>query len=174
MFRDKSLVPAQAIRLLALGLLAEAPRSYADLASGVRQVTGLLIGPSLDLLAPPLQLLTIEGLVEESQGHLSLSANGRIELQRLMEAPLRQASDDLRKLIIALKLRFLPLLSAEAQAHQMEDLIENALRAQARLDSLAEGSAGTALFDQWLALEREQNEARLEWLRREAKKLTAT
>ena len=31
MYRDKSLVPAQAIRLLALGLLAEAPRSYADL-----------------------------------------------------------------------------------------------------------------------------------------------
>ncbi|MEO1190815.1 MAG: hypothetical protein AAFY02_03615 [Pseudomonadota bacterium] len=168
MFRDKSLVPAQAIRLLALGLLAEEPRSYADLASRVRQITGLLVGPSLDLLAPPLQLLKIEGLVDEDETSLlTLTEEGRSELRRLLDAPLRQASDDLHKLIIALKLRFLPLLPVDAQGMQLDALVESALKAQARLESLAEVSEGAPLFHEWLELERAQNEERLAWLKRE-------
>ena len=40
MFRDNSLVPVEAIRLAALGTLAEGPLHYADLASRIRQFIG--------------------------------------------------------------------------------------------------------------------------------------
>ncbi|HYC12673.1 MAG TPA: hypothetical protein VEC75_00390, partial [Stellaceae bacterium] len=62
MFRDRSLVPAEAIRLTALGLLAEGPRRYGDLAAAVRHFTGRIVGPSLDLMGSSLELLRYEGL----------------------------------------------------------------------------------------------------------------
>ncbi len=171
MFRDRSLVPGQAVRLLALGLLAEAPRSYADLAAEVRHVTGLLVGPSLDLLAPPLELLRIEGLAEEEEDLLSLTEAGRDELRRLLEAPLRQAANDLRRLVVALKVRFLRLLDEEQRCMQMEALIEDAERESARLDALIESSSRNDEFEAWLALEQAQSRDRLDWLRQRAETL---
>lgn len=171
MFRDRSLVPGQAVRLLALGLLAEAPRSYADLASEVRRVTGLLVGPSLDLLAPPLELLRIEGLAREEGDCLSLTESGRQELRRLLEAPLRQAANDLRRLVVALKIRFLPLLEGEQRFLQLEALIEDAERERARLDALGGISSSNSEFEAWLALEQTQSRDRLDWLRQRSEAL---
>ncbi len=171
MYRDKSLIPAEAIRLLALGLLAEAPRSYADLASEVRRVTGLLVGPSLDMLAPPLELLRIEGLVGEKDDRLTLTRVGRQEFERLMMTPLRQAASDLYRLVVALKLRFLSQLSKAEQAIQLAALTEAAEREGARLAALADGNGEAGLFDAWLALERTQAEARLAWLKDKTDKI---
>ncbi len=165
MFRDRSLVPGQAVRLLALGLLAESPRTYAELASEVRRVTGLLVGPSLDLLAPPLELLRIEGLAEERQGLLSLTLPGRSELERLLAAPLRQGASDLKKLVVALKLRFLQLLDTEQRLLQLEALIEDSEGEQARLTALAESTADNRDFGEWLALEQAKVRDRLDWMR---------
>jgi len=165
MFRDKSLVPSEAIRLLALGLLAEEPCSYAALASEVRRVSGLLVGPSLDLLAPPLQLLQIEGLVEESEGRLVVTQAGLNELQRLLTAPLRHPANDLHKLVMALKLRFVCFLPEETRALELETLAEAAEREQARLTELARGAEDRGLFGQWLTMERQHAERRLAWLK---------
>jgi Putative AphA-like transcriptional regulator len=78
MFRDHSLVPAEAIRLAALGLLAEAPRPYADLTAEVRYLTSRIAGPSPELMGTSLELLRYEGLVAQIEACIAwLKARGR-------------------------------------------------------------------------------------------------
>ena len=62
MYKDNSLIPTEAVRLAALGTLQEGPRRYADLAAEVRGFVGHIVGPSLDLIGPPMELLRVEGL----------------------------------------------------------------------------------------------------------------
>lgn len=167
MYRDNTLIPSEAIRLLALGLLAEAPRSYASLAQQVREFLQLVVGPSLDLLAPPLELLKIEGLVEAdgpgSEATLSLSTAGAQELQRLLGANLRAPTTDISKLILALKVRFLPLLPPAERALQAEMMAEVFQRARARLLELKERAPGGAAFAGWLEMELDKAERQLRW-----------
>ena len=47
MYRDNTLIPTEAVRLLALGILATGERSYSELASEVRHFTGRIVGPML-------------------------------------------------------------------------------------------------------------------------------
>jgi Putative AphA-like transcriptional regulator len=61
MFRDNSLIPAEAIRLAALGMLAESQRRYSDLAGEIRHLTSRIVGPSLDLMGTSLELQRYEG-----------------------------------------------------------------------------------------------------------------
>jgi DNA-binding PadR family transcriptional regulator len=97
MYRDNTLIPSEAVRLLALGMLASRPMSYAELAREVRHFTGRVVGPSLDLVGAPLEVLKVEGLVEnlnptsadsddpeEDGGELTVTAEGRAELRRLL------------------------------------------------------------------------------------------
>ncbi len=50
MYRDNSLIPSEAIRLLALGILAGGDKSYAELAGEVRHFVSHITGPSLELV----------------------------------------------------------------------------------------------------------------------------
>ena len=68
MYRDNTLVPSETVRLTALGILAESDKRYAELAAEVRHFTARIAGPSLDLVAAPLELLKVEGLVEAVAG----------------------------------------------------------------------------------------------------------
>jgi len=167
MYRDNTLIPSEAIRLLALGLLAEGPRSYAQLAQGVREFLQLVVGPSLDLLAPPLELLKIEGLVGAegvgSAAMLTLSPTGAEELQRLLAANLRAPTTDISKLILALKVRFLPLLPPAEQRLQAEMMAEVFQRARARLLELRERAPAGPAFGGWLAMELDKAERQLAW-----------
>ena len=90
MFRDKTLIPTEAIRVLALGLLAERPRRYAELAQELRRFIGLVLGPSLDMLAPSLELLRFEGLAGAKEGRaedeLAITEKGRGGLMSLLRA----------------------------------------------------------------------------------------
>ena len=121
MYKDNSLIPTEAVRLAALGLLTEAPRSYADLADEVRHFTSRIVGPSLDLIGPPIEVLRVEGLIESAGGGagpdaaLRITEAGRQELMRLLGANLRGPLGEFNKLVIALKLRFLPLLEPAAR-----------------------------------------------------------
>src|SRR5262249_61299787 len=88
MYKDNSLIPTEAVRLAALGLLSEGERSYAALADEVRHFTGRIVGPSLDLIGPPIEVLRVEGLVDASAGSgpatmLRITELGRQELVRL-------------------------------------------------------------------------------------------
>src|SRR6202789_2509967 len=96
MYKDNSLVPSEAVRLAALGLLARAPRAYGDLAREIRHFAQRIVGASLELLGPSLELFKVEALIEaldpkapHDAQMMALTEAGRSELRRLMTASLR-------------------------------------------------------------------------------------
>jgi len=143
MFRDHSLIPTEAIRLAALGLLAEAPRRYGDLAAEIRHFTSRIAGPSLDLMGTPLELLRLEGLVAAAEGagiaenaQLELTPAGRAALVALLQAHLRAPLGDYNRLVLMLKLRFLHHLPEAEQQAQMALVAESLASELARLKDL--------------------------------------
>ncbi|MSP49615.1 MAG: hypothetical protein EXQ95_09850 [Alphaproteobacteria bacterium] len=170
MYRDNSLIPTEAVRLAALGELARAPRRYADLAVAVRHFVQRLVGPSLDLLGPSLELLKIEGLIQpiggtgiEDEAPLALTDAGRAALARLLSAPLKVQGSELNRLVVALKLRFLDLLAADGRADQL-DLLADALTGErARLADLRTTTDAASPLGAWLDLELSQVDAKIEW-----------
>ena len=180
MYRDNTLIPSEAVRLAALGILADGEKTYAALASEVRHFTGHVVGPSLELIGQPLELLKLEGLVESSQGEgsdedaiiLQITQDGRQELCRLMAANLRPPVNDLSKLIIALKMRFLHLLEPAEQRLQAESMVAMVEREQTRLIALREHHAGSdGYFLDWLDQDLTAIRSRLDWFRRLAAQL---
>lgn len=178
MFADNTLTPKEAVRLCALGLIADAPMHYSALAGAVRHFISRIMGPSLDLMGLSVELLRYEGLVAAVEGEgmeddalLVISESGRRELKTLLTARLRPGTD-LSKLIIALKLRFLPLLEPDDQRGQAEMLIEAAEGELNRLIDLRGHHADEPghLVD-WLDHEISQIEARLTWLEGLAERL---
>ena len=168
MYRDNSLLPSEAVRLLALGLLADQPLAYDRLARDVRHFTGCIAGPSLELVAAPLELLKIEGLLSAAGGagdaELRITPEGREELQRLLSSSVRAPSNEMNKLIIAIKMRLLHLLSVAERRLQLEMLMEISEREVARLQDLREHhrDAGGHL-PSWLEQEIRQAGERLRW-----------
>ena len=177
MYRDNTLIPSEAVRLLALGMLASRPMSYAELARQVRHFTGRIVGPSLDLVGAPLEVLKVEGLVEninptsldsddpeEDGGELTVTAEGRTELRRLLAANVRAQVSDINKLIVALKMRFLHLMEPGEQRVQAELLHDISERELARLTDLrAHHSDEDGHLCAWLDCEIAQTRARLDW-----------
>ncbi len=171
MYRDQSLIPAEAVRLAALGELARAPRPYGDLAVAVRHFIQRLVGPSLDLLGPSLELLKIEGLIrsaaEGDDAPLELTPAGHAALARLLSAPLKVQGSELNRLVVALKLRFLDLLSAEARADQLDLLAEALTGERVRLSDLRRGTDAASPLAAWLDLELAQIDAKIAWCDRQ-------
>ena len=170
MTKESGLVPSDAIRLAALGSLALDPKSYARLAEEISQFSSRIVGPSLDLMAPSLELLGVEGLVERHRpddAELHITAAGRAELRRLLAAPLRGPLGELNKLFITLKMRFLHLIDRAEQRAQAELIIR---ACEQERDSIAElrrqfgGEAGR--LTDWLEFDLAEVEARLAWFRR--------
>jgi DNA-binding PadR family transcriptional regulator len=166
MYKDNSLIPTEAVRLAALGILTEGDKSYGELADEVRGFTGRIVGPSLDLIGPPIELLRVEGLIAEvgDSSRMAITESGHTELRRLLGANLRGPLGEFNKLVIALKLRFLHLLDPRAQALQAELLAEICARELARLTDLRRQyrDQSNHLAD-WLDHDIAQVEARLAW-----------
>ncbi len=173
MFNDNTLTPREAVRLCALGILAQEPMSYAALATAIRHFTGRILGPSLDLMGTSIELLKYEGFVEssgdggmEDDADLVITGEGRRELTTLLTANLRAAATEMNKLIIALKFRFLHLLDRDdrlAQADLLLNVTENEL---ARLIDLRQYHAqDRGYLVEWLDHDIEILESRLEWLK---------
>lgn len=173
MYRDNSLVPKEAIRLAALGLLAEGDRVYSDLANEVREFAARIVGPSLDLLGTSIELLKFEGLIaavaDEGNGDnalLRLTDDGRSALNDYLTANLRPGVSDLNKLVLALKLRFIDQLGADDRAEQIAALEAMYQGERARLVDLASHREwGGGLLDDWLANEVDQIDKRIAWVR---------
>jgi DNA-binding PadR family transcriptional regulator len=169
MFRDKTLIPTEAIRVLALGLLAERPRRYAELAQDLRRFIGLVLGPSLDMLAPSLELLRFEGLAaaegEGADAALSIAEKGRAELMTLLRANVRAPVNDTNRLVIALKFRFLHLLPPEERQAQLALLADLYETERGRLEELRAQDGGAA-FAAWLDHEIALIGERIAWLDR--------
>src|SRR3546814_9098013 len=105
------------------------------------------MGPSLDLVGAPLEVLKVEGLVanrsnaskpgtgnegddpesddpESDDRELTVTPEGLAELRRLLSANVRPQISDLNKLIVALKMRFLHLMEPAERRVQAELLHE--------------------------------------------------
>jgi DNA-binding PadR family transcriptional regulator len=169
MFSDNSLLPKETIRLAALGILSEGPRAYADLANAVRQFVGRIAGPSLELTGPSIEMLRYEGLVEpvneDTDPLLTLTAEGRSELLTLLQATVRPPLTDMSKLVIALKMRFLPLLTPDQRRDQADLLIDAGELELARLSDLRDPIAKDPYFQDWLKHDIDLVDSRLAWLR---------
>ncbi len=172
MFRDNSLIPAEAIRLAALGFLAEGPRRYGDLAMEIRHFTSRVVGPSLDLMGTSIELLRYEGLVDALDGEgmkdnamLAINERGRTTLHRLLSAQLRAPLPELNRLSLLLKLRFLHHLAPAEQQAQLR-LMADALESErARLDDLRQHHTTPGLFRDWLDHDIAVVTERIAWLR---------
>jgi DNA-binding PadR family transcriptional regulator len=177
-FRDHSLIPTEAIRLAALGILTVGPRKYGELAVEVRHFASRMLGPSLDILGTSIELLRYEGLIEtvgvraapgqslKADSTVQLTEAGRGKLKELLTSRVRAPLTDLSKLVIALKLRFLHLLSHGEQRAQLEMLVELTESELARLNDLRTQYAESGkLLGDWLAQDIAQTEQRLAWYR---------
>ncbi|MGE4219368.1 MAG: hypothetical protein AB7G39_07965 [Alphaproteobacteria bacterium] len=171
MYRDRTLIPAEAIRLAALGMLAEGEREYAALARDIRHFVQRITGPSLDLLGTSLELLCYEGLAETADGEparetsrLRITAQGRAAFHTLATANLRAPLNDVNKLVLALKLRFIDLLPEADRRDQALMLSEICDGELARLESMGVEQGSGVLAD-WLRLELAQTRERAAWFR---------
>ncbi|RDD62555.1 hypothetical protein [Ferruginivarius sediminum] len=173
MYRDNTLIPTEAIRLAALGALATRDMHYGELAEDVRHFTQRIVGPSLDLVGTPLELLIVEGLIEpvdgkgmEDNARLRITEAGHAEMVRLMTSSVRAPINDINKLIIALKMRFLHLLNAEDRQEQVDILVEMIERELARLTDLrASDSGDRGHFFDWLDQDIAATRERLAWFK---------
>jgi DNA-binding PadR family transcriptional regulator len=173
MYKDNSLIPSEAVRLAALGILTQGPRPYAALSGEVRHFSDRIVGPSLDMTGPSLELLRIEGLIE-SDGRaaaaeaqlLRITEAGSRELRHLLTARLRGATGEFNKLVIALKMRFLHLLDPAARAAQIGLLVDTCEAELKRLSDLRRHHAAEPgpLLD-WLDHDIAQIETRAAWFR---------
>ncbi|HEY3912512.1 MAG TPA: hypothetical protein VGM07_21885 [Stellaceae bacterium] len=163
---DSALLPAQTVRLAALGILAEAERPYADLAREVADFIRCILGQSLDLMGTSLELLRVEGLIEAVAGTgigdnvgMRLTPAGDAALRRLLAAGLHAPGSELNHLVLALKLRFLPLLGEDARHRQLALIGEWYAGEIVRLEQLCARHAGRSpQFRRWI--ERETDLAR--------------
>lgn len=172
MYRDKTLIPTEALRLCMLGSLAIQPHTYADLAREVRAFASRIVGPSLDLMGLSIEVLRAEGLVrpvgevpDPADELLELTDTGRDELRELMISNLRTPVDGNSQLVFALKLRFMHLMEPADARDQIDRMREISETERARLLDLKERyGSEPGEFDAWLDLELAQVEDRLEWL----------
>ncbi len=171
MYRDNTLIPSEAIRLLALGILATGERPYAALAHEVRHFIGHVVGPSLDLVGAPIEVLKVEGLIEAAgdggaDAALRITQAGRDELIRLLTSNLRAPVSDINKLIITLKMRFLHLIAPAERRLQAEIMIEMCERQLARMTELhGHHVDAPGHLSAWLGHEIDQTRERLDWFR---------
>jgi len=174
MFTDNTLTPKEAVRLCALGILADGPKSYGDLATAVRHFVSHIIGPSLDVMGQSIELLKYEGLVEadgdersSSDTVMEITGLGRSELHTLLTANIRHGATELNKLIVALKFRFMHILPPADQARQIDLLSDMCESELARLESLQLQHAGDdGLLGEWLEHDIELTTSRIDWLSR--------
>lgn len=167
MFKDQTLLPAEAVRLAALGLLAEGPRRYGELATEIRDFVGLAVGPSLDLMGSSIELLRYEGLATAHGDALTLAPAGAEALNKLLQAPLRAPTTDASRLVLLLKLRFLHHLDAGQQMEQRAQIAASLAAELTRLEELRQrhGGAAPALAD-WLDRDIAELRGRIETFRR--------
>ena len=124
MFRDNSLIPAEAIRLAALGMLAEAPRRMAISPPRSAISPAASSGPSLELMGTSIELLRYEGLIEAStaraQPTMPCFASTSAARRRCKGCCARSCVapiPDFNRLALLLKLRFLHHLLGRGAAH---------------------------------------------------------
>ena len=177
MYADRTLIPTEVIRLCALGTLTLAPTTYGELAREVRAFTGRMSGPTLDMMGTSIELLRTEGLIEadapanqgadkDAEATLRLTEAGEAELRDLLTANLRNALDDVSRIVFALKLRFLHLLEPAVAREQIDRLIAISEADKARrTDTRTRYGHEPGHFGAWLDADIDRADDRVAWLK---------
>ncbi len=171
MYQDKVLIPAEAIKLAALGALMGNPQTYAELAQDIRHVVSRVVGPNLDLLGSSLEILRLEGLIAPAdkgavvtdQTSLVITTEGQNSFYLLMASALRVPMDETGRLVYFLKLRFLDYLEGDDLLDQLELIKEFHQGELARLKDL-HATHGQGMIGPSLSMDIEQQEKRILWL----------
>jgi putative AphA-like transcriptional regulator len=166
---ESALLPTQTVRLAALGILAEGAKPYAELAREVVDFIRCILGQSLDLMGTSLELLRYEGLIEAKGGtgmidnaEMRLTPTGEAALRRLLAAGLNAPGNELNHLVLALKLRFLPILGEDDRCRQLALIGEWYAGEILRLEQLRTRHAGRSpQFRRWIEREIELTRERL-------------
>jgi len=174
MYADNTLTPKEAVRLCALGTLASGPVHYSALVNAIRHFISHITGPSLEVMGTSLELLKYEGLVAavdgvgmEDDATLSITEDGKAELVKLLTANVRSQASEMNKLIVALKFRFLHLLSESDQRDQTDILIEAQETELARLEELRQRHLDdTGHLNEWLDHDIQAMMEHLKWLQK--------
>ncbi len=152
MYQDKPLTPTDAVKLAALGAMISGDLSYASLARDIRYFAARVVGPSLDLLGSSLEILRLEGLIENKitdddleKNILTITQSGKDMFNDLMSSMLRTPPDDASRLVYSLKLRFLNFLKDEERLDQIDLLREIAISELARFEDLKKTYGGDYL-----------------------------
>jgi DNA-binding PadR family transcriptional regulator len=171
---DRALIPAEAVRLAALGELSRGDVTLGALSMAVRGFVSRLMGPSLDVMGVSIEQLRYEGLIETvgkragagqsltAESQLTLTDKGREMLLDLLRGPVRAPMTDLSKMVVALKLRFFDLLPNEDRAAQLDQLVELAESEIARLKDLVQRGA-EGLMGEWLVRDIAEAERWRDW-----------
>src|ERR1700728_3935107 len=170
MDRDNSLIPLEAMRIAALGALAEKPMCYAEIAADVRRFSSRIVGPSLDLMGTSIEVLRAEGLIDSVEAGddplLRLTPSGREDLATLLKAGIRATNTELNRLVGAVKTRFLHLLPTHDRQDQIRLLLGLLAGERERYADLQTGGGTHPLFSDWLSFEIGVLDARIVWLER--------
>ena len=151
-FPDGSLLPQEAARLCALGLLREGARPLAALARETHRLLSFHLGASLDAAGESIAALPALGLARAEaapgaapgEAILHATASGEAELRALLaSSPPAPMGGDLGRAVASLKLRFAGALHGEARRAMLQALVEAARADQARRDE--PGAPATAL-----------------------------
>lgn len=175
MYRDRTLLPKEAMRLAVLGTLALEPMTYAALATALRHFVSRIVGPSLEFTGSSLELYRLEGLIAAEDGatgkpapetRLVVTEAGMAELRALLASGVRGPFDGVARLVLALKMRFLHLLDPATQRAQVELIVEALETELARIEDLEARHANEpGRLASWLALDAAEARARLDWFR---------
>ena len=173
MYPDHSLMPKEVIRLTALGALCGGVMRYGELAAEVRDFTGHIMGPMIDVMGTSIELLRYEGLIEfcedggeqnRDKAMLQITADGRQEVETLMLSTVRTPLNNINKLIVALKMRYLHLLDAGDQRDQAGAMTDACNAELARLLELRGSHAEAGgHFLEWLDHDIDQVRERHNW-----------
>ncbi|MTI10148.1 hypothetical protein [Curvivirga aplysinae] len=171
MYQDKVLIPAEAIKLAALGALVMGEMTYSDLARDIRHVVARVVGPNLDLLGSSLEILRLEGLIRPKDGSdhvddatiLVVTEEGIDVFFNLMSSGLRVPMDETGRLVYFLKLRFLDCLDGDDLLDQLDLLKEFHQGELARLKDIHD-THGRGSLDASLQMEIQQQQSRIDWL----------
>ena len=162
MYRDNTLIPTEAIRLAALGRLMEGSTYYSELADEVRRFVGSMLAPSFELIR--FEGLTRSGPVpiDGKEANIEITEEGKQIFHTLMTSNVRAPVNDVSKLVIALKIRFLYLLDNSDRLNQIS-MLSNIYESElTRLEQLR-ASHLKGRFADWINLEIVQLQARLTW-----------
>lgn len=155
-----------AVDLALLGLLAERPRSLAELVGCIKLVGGDRFTPTSAFIEGRAAQLIELGCIEPQNGTDRLSATpcGSAHLMRLLRLEVDPRAATLRAFCTTLKFCLLDLVGAECRREVVATLIAAGRRRADQLELAQWASCACPMMERYLALEQKREAFELRWM----------